>query len=103
MRVRLLVRLFLVILLVLTFLYQYVRLDKCVSYIVQHKATFASTYDHAVYLTGSERVLSEVQEGLLHSRGMLGFQTALFIFILLEMNLGRRKEGDAGRKSGSDR
>ena len=88
MRVKVVIKWSIIVLLALTFLYQYMRIDKNVSRIAQFRSKSESVTDHTVYVNDSVKFSNEILEGTLHGRSVLYFQAALFIiFILLEINL----------------
>ena len=88
MRIRFVGRWFMLILLALTFIYQYIRIDENVSRIAQYRSKPESVADHTLYVHDSVKLSNEILEGMLHSRSVLYFQAALFVlFILLEINL----------------
>lgn len=88
MRIKVVIKWAIIVLFALTFLYQYMRIDKNVSRIAQFRSKSESVTDHTLYVNDSVKFSNEILEGTLHGRSVLYFQTALLImFILLEINL----------------
>lgn len=67
MNLKTITRWFVLILLTLTFFYQYVRIDKNLSSIVQFKTMSESVADPTVYVHDSIKFSNEILEGTMHN------------------------------------
>lgn len=80
---------FVLIILALTFCYQYMRLDKNISYIMEFKSKSESVANAtAPLINHSTKFSNDILEGTMHNRSVLYFQAGLLVLlVLLELSL----------------
>ncbi len=77
------IKILILVLLSLTFLYQYFRIDKNLSNTIRYKSASEFITSSEVFVNESNKFSNEILEGTMHNRSVLYFQVGLLISLAL--------------------